>query len=149
MTCARVPRAFVLFDTFNGIPLHPDMTESERASRLLLNSQCYFDSFDFVRAKTAAFPNVEMVRGILPATLDAITGRKIAYLSVDLNNAPAESGVIERLWPQLSSGAITVIDDYAFIGHDAQYAMWNAFAAKRGLMVATLPTGQGLLIKAD
>ena len=89
------------------------------------------------------------VASLLPDTLDAVAGRKIAYLSVDLNNAPAESGVIERLWPQLSSGAIVVIDDYAFSGHDAQYSMWNAFAAKRGLMVATLPTGQGLLIKAD
>ena len=144
---ASVPRKFFLFDTFSGIPLHPDMTEPERSARDLLNRQFYFDSYDFVRTKTAAFPNVEMVRGILPDTLEAIAGRNIAYLSIDLNNAPAESAVIERLWPQLASGAIIVLDDYAFAGHDAQYEFWNRFAAAKGLMIATLPTGQGLLIK--
>ena len=56
---------------------------------------------------------------------------------------------MDRLWPQLSVGAIIIIDDYGFVGHDAQYAMWNAFAAERDLMIATLPTGQGLLIKAE
>ena len=144
---ASIPRTFFLFDTFNGIPFHPQMTEKEQALREYANSKHYFDFLDFMRAKTASFPNVELVRGVLPGTLDAIEERRVAYLSVDLNNAPAESGVIERIWPQLSPGAVIVIDDYAFDGHEAQYAMWNSFAKKHDLMIATLPTGQGLLIK--
>jgi O-methyltransferase len=144
---ARVPRKFWLFDTFNGIPLHPDMSARERGAAQGLN-KIYFDCFEFVKQKFSGYPNVELVRGVLPESLEAIEGRKIAYLYVDLNNAPAESGVIERLWPQVSQGAIVVLDDYTQVGHEEQHEMWNAFAEKHGLMVAALPTGQGLLIKA-
>ncbi|MGO9544083.1 MAG: TylF/MycF/NovP-related O-methyltransferase [Rhodomicrobium sp.] len=143
---SKLPRRFYLFDTFEGIPNHPGMTEHEHGMKERHNKG-YFDSYELVRAKFEAFPNVEIVRGLLPGTLDALEGRKIAYLSVDLNNAPAEIETIERLWPQLSSGCIIVLDDYAFTGHTAQYEAWNSFAGKHGLMVATLPTGQGLLIK--
>jgi hypothetical protein len=145
----RLDRSFFLFDTFSGIPDVEGMTESEKDARRLLNDKFYFNSFGFVAAKMAEYRNVRLVQGVLPDTLDALAGRKISYLSIDLNNAVSEKSVMERLWPQLTPGAIVVIDDYAFGGHDPQYAMWNAFAAERDLMIATLPTGQGLLIKAD
>jgi hypothetical protein len=124
----KLPRKFWLFDTFNGVPFHPDMTAQEIAAAESMNSKCYFDSFAFVSEKVASFPSVELVRGILPDTLDAIDGRKIAYLSIDLNNATAESAVIERLWQQLSDGSVVVIDDYAFLGNEDQHEMWNAFS---------------------
>jgi hypothetical protein len=144
---ATLNREYFLFDTFSGTPEVVGMNESERNAREFLNANFYFDFFGFVSEKMAGFPNVHLVRGVLPATLGAIDNRKIAYLSVDLNNAPSEKAAIDRLWARLSPGAIVVIDDYAFGGHDAQYEMWNAFAARRRLLVATLPTGQGLLIK--
>lgn len=145
----RLDRNFFLFDTFSGIPEIAGMTEGEKSARKLLNEKFYFDSFGFVSAKMTAYQNVHLVRGILPDTLDAMAGRKISYLSIDLNNAASEKAVMDRLWKQLTPGAIIVIDDYAFGGHDSQYAMWNAFAAQHDLAVATLPTGQGLLIKAN
>ena len=45
-------------------------------------------------------------------------------------------------------GAVVVIDDYGFKGFESQHDMWNAFAAEHGQIIANLPTGQGLLIKA-
>lgn len=66
---------------------------------------------------------------------------------MDLNNAPSEKAVIEKLWDQLVPGAIVVLDDYAFGGFDPQYHMWNVFAQSKGITVASLPTGQGLLIR--
>jgi len=140
-------RKYFLFDTYNGIPEVEGMTAAENVNRDGLNKAFYFDSYEFVRAKMAPFSNIEIVRGVLPETLSAIGDEPIAYLSVDLNNAPSEQRVIERLWPNLVTGAIVVIDDYAFRGHDDQYAMWNAFAEEQNLMVCTLPTGQGLLLK--
>lgn len=144
----NIERKFWLFDTFFGTPLVEGMNQDELRAREILNARHYFDCYEYVRAKTVDYPNVELVRGVLPGTLDAISERRIAYLAVDLNNAPSEAGVIERLWPQLSTGAIVVIDDYGFIGHEAQQNIWDTFAKERGLMVGSLPTGQGLLIKA-
>jgi len=142
-------RQFFLFDTYEGIPEFHGMTDREKERRATLNKKGYFDSFDFVADKMKNFKNVKLVKGLLPDTLSAISDRRIAYLSVDLNNAPSEKAVIETLWKQLVPGAIVVIDDYAFKGFEPQYAVWNDFAKSKNLMVATLPTGQGLLIKAN
>ncbi len=143
----KLDREFFLFDTFEGIPEVSGMSSSEQAMREKYNAKHYFSSFDFVKEKFKAYPNVKPVRGLLPDTLVQIKGRKISYLSVDLNNAPSEKAVIETLWPQLSDGAIVVIDDYAFAGHTDQYKIWNEFATAQKRMIATLPTGQGLLVK--
>lgn len=144
---ARTDRKFFLFDTFAGIPEVNGLTPGERAMASEMNAKYYFDSYNFVQAKMAAYPNVILIRGVLPDTLREISTRKIAYLAVDLNNAASEESVILALWDQLVPGAIVVIDDYGFRRHEAQYAMWNRFALERGLMIAALPTGQGLLVK--
>ena len=147
MNFEKSDREYFLFDTYEGIPTVKGMSMSEQKMRQKYNADRYFNSLDFVNEKFKSFPNVRPIKGLLPDTLDKIKGRKIAYLSVDLNNAPSEKAVIETLWPQLSNGAVVVIDDYAFSGHMDQYKMWNDFAASQQRMVATLPTGQGLLLK--
>lgn len=143
----KIDREYFLFDTYEGIPDVKGMTDIEIEMRIKYNSKYYFNSYDFVNEKFKIFPNVRIVQGLLPDTLDRIRGRQIAYLSVDLNNAPSEKAVIEALWPQMSDGAIVVIDDYAFGGHTDQYKIWNDFASGKQRMIATLPTGQGVLLK--
>lgn len=140
-------RKYFLFDTYSGIPMHPKMSVSEQKNTEFLNENFYFDSYEFVKSKMSSFRNIEIIRGLLPDTLSAIKSGKISFLSVDLNNTPAEEAVISVLWDKLVPGAITVIDDYAFAGHEDQYKMWNNFARKNNRIVATLPTGQGVLIK--
>jgi precorrin-6B methylase 2 len=137
-----------LFDTFKGIPLVAGMSDREIDYAKKFNSSNYFDSFELIQEKFSGFSNVAAVRGILPDTLTQLASRKIAYASVDLNNAVAEKAVIEHIWPKLVPGAVVVIDDYAFKSHVEQYNMWNSFAGSHGVMIATLPTGQGLLIKS-
>jgi O-methyltransferase len=143
---ASLPRRFFLFDTFNGIPTdHLVAPEADRAARA--NADVYGDVYDVAKANFAPFPNAELVQGVLPDSLALAKLDRIAYLSVDLNNAAAERGVILALWDKLVPGAIVLIDDYAWVSCEAQYEMWNAFARSKGLAIATLPTGQGLLIK--
>jgi hypothetical protein len=141
-------RNFYLFDTFNGIPEISGMSERELKYAKKFNASNYFDSYDLVVQKFAKYPNVVTVRGALPHTLVEMKSEKIAYVSVDLNNAPAEKAVIEHIWPRLSHGAVVVIDDYGFTSHVEQNLMWNDFARSEGVLIATLPTGQGLLIKS-
>jgi O-methyltransferase len=143
---ASLPRKFYLFDTFNGIPLEA-LADSEKERVVASNAAFYRDVFAVASRNFAPYPNAQLVQGSLPGTLDTVTLQKIAYLSVDLNNAAAERAVIERLWDKLVPGAIVLIDDYAWETCEDQYAMWNSFAADQGLAIATLPTGQGLLLK--
>jgi hypothetical protein len=144
----RLDRSFYLFDTFAGIP-DQGLSPEERRSAAWLNRELYFDCYDVAQKNFAAFPNAVLIRGILPDSLAQVADRlhRIAYLSIDLNGAHAEHKVILRLWERLIPGAVVLIDDYGFAGHDGQHAMWDAFAADKGVAIATLPTGQGLLLK--
>jgi hypothetical protein len=139
-------KKFFLFDTFNGIPIDR-LRQEEVALSLQYNEHIYFDCYSIAEKNFADYPNARLIRGPLPDTLKDAPLDKLAYLSMDLNNASSEQVVIEQLWDRLVPGAIVLIDDYGFTGHEAQYAMWNAFAKERGRMVATLPTGQGLLLR--
>jgi O-methyltransferase len=142
------PRNFYLFDTFHGIPLDGlEDAEIERANTS--NQSLYQDVYSAAAENFSSFPNARLIRGILPQSLADVEIAKIAYLSVDLNNVNAERGVIERLWDKLVNGAIVLIDDYDWVGHELQKKMWDEFAGERGLMIASLPTGQGLLIKTE
>ena len=143
---ARLDRKFWLFDTFKGIPLER-LSAGEKLHATELNKQVYFDCYDLARSNFEPFPNAHLVRGILPDTLAEAQIDKIAYLSIDLNNAVAEIATIERLWPKLSPGAIIILDDYAFQGYESQHKAWNNFAQSMNLMILTIPTGQGILIK--
>ena len=143
-TFAGVPNQISVLDPATGIPSHVSVADAVTPKK---KPSKYFDVFWIAARNFAPYPNAHLVRGVLPATLAAVDGKRISYLSVDLNNAPSERAVIERLWSQLTPGAVVVIDDYAWKGYEEQYRMWNAFADEKGKMVATLPTGQGLLIR--
>jgi O-methyltransferase len=142
------PRKFFLFDTFDGIPLDA-VTEAETDRANASNASYYRDVFDIAKDNFSPFPNAKLIQGVLPQSLADAPIDKIAYLSVDLNNVNAERGVIELLWGKLVNGAIVLIDDYDWTGCEEQKEMWDDFAGVRGLMIATLPTGQGLLIKTE
>ena len=142
----NVPRKFCLFDTYKGVPLD-GLVGGERDMATALNRDMYRDVYAETARHFAPFPNAHLVRGMLPGTIETVPLQKIAYLSIDLNNAQAEKPCIETLWPMLSPGALVLIDDYAFKGHKPQFDMWNAFSESVGCSILTLPTGQGLLVK--
>lgn len=153
MICKMLPigsdpkRRFWLFDTYSGIP-EESLPEAERAQAKFRNQQLYdYDAYEVASRVFAEYPSVKLVKGILPGSLDQAKIRKVAYLSIDLNVMAAEIASGEALWDRLVPGAMIVLDDYAFRGHESQYAAWNAFTAARGISVLTLPTGQGLIQK--
>lgn len=143
---SKIDRTFWLFDTYAGVPMER-VPIGEKDNIAGFNAKWYSDCWDIAVRNFAAFPNAKLVRGILPDTLSDAPIDRISYLSIDLNYADAEMSVIERLWPKLSPGAIVVIDDYGFSGHEIQFQAWNDFARSKGQMILTVPTGQGLLIK--
>ena len=143
---AKIDRTFWLLDTFEGIPLETVSAE-ERAHAAHMNAEVFFDCYELARRNFAPFPNARLIRGILPQSLAETQINNIAYLSIDLNNANAEMDTIEVLWSKVTPGAIIILDDYAFTGYETQHRAWDNFAQSRNLMILTIPTGQGLLIK--
>lgn len=142
---ARSGRSFYLYDTFDGIPLE-GLAGEERAYAEKANESRYFDCYAIAQRNFAPFPNAHLVRGRVPESL-AGAPEKVAYLSLDMNNTAAELAAISFFWDRLVPSAIVVLDDYGWTGSERQRDALDAFAAGKDCRIASLPTGQGLLIK--
>ena len=142
----KTGKRFWLFDTFQGIPEH-QMSEDERKCRIAENAM-YPDCFELAQRNFASFPMVTLVRGVVPDSLPTVSIEQVCYLSLDMNIALPERAAIEYFWPKLVSGAIVVLDDYAWKGYEEQKNAMDGFATMVGTEILTMPTGQGLLLKA-
>lgn len=135
---APLPRRYFLYDIFNnsggpgaGIQMPSHGIDLERQ----------------VRQRFANFPNVVVVPGYVPDSFTQAVPDQIAFLHIDMNDAGAERGALEALYPRLSPGAPIVFDDYGWQPHAAQTATILDFFRPLGVPVLELPTGQGLVIK--
>ena len=106
------------------------------------------DLVEEVKQRFADLPNVKVTKGAVPDSLDILEPPgDIAFLHIDMNNAEAEVGALERLFDKVVTGAIIVLDDYGWHAYRDQKLGEDAFFEKRGLQVLELPTGQGLVLK--
>lgn len=135
-------RTFFLFDTYSGL-VDSLVTEEDAAAF----RHPYTDCYDFVVEAFKNYPNVVIVKGIVPDTLSTVRIDRVAYLSIDMNCVQPEIAAMEYFWPKLVPGAVVIIDDYGFSGHLAQKKAADKFAASVGAEILSLPTGQGLLLK--
>lgn len=139
-------RVFHLFDTFNGIP-EEQMAPEEREKKKLENRLFYPDCYEQAKENFAPYPNMKLIRGRVPDTLESAKIGKVAYLSIDMNVAEAELAAIQYFWEKLVPGAPVVLDDYGWSAYEPQKRVLDAFAEQVGTSILTLPTGQGLMIK--
>jgi O-methyltransferase len=100
-----------------------------------------------VKQRFAALPNVTVTQGFIPQILDEVAPEVISFLHIDMNNAAAEIGALERLFDRLSPGGILVLDDYGWRAYREQKLAEDPWLAARGYEVLELPTGQGIVIK--
>lgn len=124
---AALPRRYWLYDTFQGE--HQDA-----------------DLFEQTKARFASLSNVSVISGTLPAALDKGPER-VAFLHLDLNNADAEIGTLNRLWDRMPAGAVILVNDYGWAPYAEQTARHAEWFGERGEAILELPTGQGLIVK--
>jgi O-methyltransferase len=142
-----VGRKLWLLDTFAGIPesqMHPTEREHRRAFNAVYYQE---DVFERATRNFAPYRGAILVRGPIPDTLPQVDAERVAFLHLDMNIALPEVAAAEYFWPRMPTGAVILLDDYGFCGHEEQRRAMDRFAAARGVQIATLPTGQGLLLK--
>jgi O-methyltransferase len=141
-------KRFFLFDTYQGIPLE-QATEAERVARAEENERYYEECFDVAKRNFAPWPNCILVRGRIPETLQNDHQiERIAYMHLDMNIAAPEIAAIEHFWPRMVTGGIIMLDDDGYEQYRPQKTAMDNFARKAGVLVATLPTGQGMILKS-
>ena len=137
---------FYLLDTYEGIP---ESILSEQESRhQSVFKKVYTECLQEIMNTFSPFPEVMIVKGLVPNTFGMVNSNKFCFVHIDMNNAQSEIAAAEYLWPRLTAGGFMLLDDYGWQINIDQRIAFNQFAHERGLTVLALPTGQGLLMKA-
>lgn len=104
--------------------------------------------FDRVSQKFSDYPQVRIIKGLIPESFNNNCPEKIAYLHIDLNQAPAEVATLDCLFERVVPGGMVILDDYEWSGiYRPQKLAEDEWFDARGYRVMPLPTGQGLVIK--
>lgn len=147
-----IPKRFYLIDTFSGPILSQFSQEEVGHGRLKIAEEAigagaYVTDLERVRANYAEWPNAIIVQGAVPDVLPTLDVGAVAFLHIDMNCAYPERSALEYFWDRLSPGAIVLLDDYAYLGHDRQAQAIDDVAKSLGAGVLALPTGQGMIVK--
>lgn len=105
------------------------------------------DLYDKVKDRFKNYPNVEVLKGFIPDIFKKGCPEKIAYLHIDLNQAPAEIASLEKLFDKVVPGGIIILDDYEMFFYRDQKEAEDEWLNKRGYRVFPLPTSQGIILK--
>ena len=131
------PRTFWGYDTYDYNPVAGHEFEGQEAGL-----------FEKVKERFKDYPQVNLVRGLLPDSFAQGMPDSVAYLHIDLNNAEGELAVLEYLFERVVSGGIVILDDYEWSSiYRPQKKAEDPWFAERNYRVIPLPTGQGLIIK--
>lgn len=145
-------KKFYLLDSFAGIDercvCDAELAEGilEKNSKLI-ETGFYVTDADAVMKNFSEWKSAVIIKGNIPGILPLVPAKEIAFLHVDLNCALPEVASVEYFWEILVPGAIVLLDDYAYWGYRNQKIAMDALAIKLGVSIASLPTGQGLIIK--
>lgn len=130
------PKKFWGYDTFDSNPTSHQFKEQKDG--LYERVQNWFEGY----------PQVRLVKGLLPESLYGNSPEKIAYLHIDLNSAKYEIAVLETLFDRVVPGGIIILDDYEWAGvYREQKVLEDAWFDARQHRVFPLPTGQGIVLK--
>lgn len=132
------PKTFWGFDMFEHDSSMPNYTMPDHGPGL----------YQRVQEKFAAYPQVKLIKGMIPQVFENHCPDQIAYLHIDLNQAPDEVAALEHLFDRMTPGGILILDDYEWAGrYRPQKLAEDQWFDARRYRVMPLPTGQGLVIK--
>lgn len=140
-------RRYILIDNFEGVVPSLLTEEEKQLGREGQYGDIYSSTYERAAKNLSEFSNVDFVRGNVPEILPLAPTSKVAFLHLDMNSAIPEIGALKYFWDKLVPGAFILLDDYAFKGYEPQQRAIDKLGSELGFSVASLPTGQGLIIK--
>jgi hypothetical protein len=148
---ARQKKTFYLYDTFSGfVPAYSSPADFPDGPGFFDHAHKLFSEpgiFEGLTQRFRDFPNVKIVRGVLPDVLADVVPDKIAFMHMDLNSPAASVGSLEVLFDRIVPGGMVIFDDYGWYAYRREKELEDPFVASRGHQILELPTGQGLLVK--
>ena len=146
-------KKFYLVDTFEGPPMEqfsePEVSNGAYAKVLQsIHAGAYVTDLESIRRNFRGWPGIEIVKGVVPDILPRVAADRVAFLHLDMNCAQPEVDALRYFWNRLSPGAVVLLDDYSRKDYAPQGDAIDRLAAELGATVASVPTGQGLIIRS-
>ncbi len=110
------------------------------------NASYQKDIFEIVERRFSKYPNVHLVRGVVPGVLPQVPAKKIAYLGIDMNSSEPERATLEFFYDKMVSGGIIYFDDYGW-QYPALRTVVNSFFANKPESLLHFPSGNSIVIK--
>lgn len=148
----KLNHTFYLLDTFSGLD-EKYVSKNEKDNGILernkksIDTGFYTTEISSVISNFSQWKNIKIVQGVIPETLNEIKSNSIAFLHIDLNCSIPEVESLNYLWPRIIVGGVVLLDDYAYFGYQSQKEAMDEWSKLNNVTIASLPTGQGLIIK--
>jgi O-methyltransferase len=99
-------------------------------------------------ARDLGVNNVQTLVGIFPDESGAqLPSKQVRLLHIDVDVYQSAKDCVEYLWDRMPSGAVTVFDDYGFIGCDGVTRCVDEFKTRSDMLYVHNLNGHALLIK--
>ena len=141
----KTQKKYYLLDTFYGLDeKYCTKKEMERNKKMgyVFRTGLYEEV-----ERTFKDDNVKIIKGAVPDTLNQINTNQICFISIDMNCVKPEIAALNFFWEKLVPGGIIILDDYGYPGCVEQKNAHDLFAKSKDVMILSLPTCQGLIIK--
>jgi hypothetical protein len=150
---------FYLFDSFQGLNTAQIPREetsywgesAEQRQRKYIEST-YTDGWDESKVieRFKVFPTVKIFKGFVPEilneNLEVLDEKKFSFIHIDMNNSTPEVAAANFFITRVADSAIILLDDYAYHGYGYQKIAMDRWAKENNQIIASLPTGQGLIV---
>lgn len=134
----RFPKQFWGYDTFDYNPIPGRNPAKDQEPGL----------YEKVKQRFSHYPQVTLIKGLLPDSFSEGMPESIAYLHIDLNHFEGEVAVLDALFDKVVPGGMVILDDYEWSGmYRPQKKAEDQWFDRREYRVFPLPTGQGFVIK--
>jgi O-methyltransferase len=136
-----------LFDSFAGLSTPTDSDVPPDTDHPAWGQGDLATTEDTVRSRLGPFPLVQIYKGWIPDRFEEVADRqfRLVHIDVDLYQPTLDS--LAFFYPRMGAGGVIVLDDYGFTNCPGAFKAAQDFMADKPEYVASLTTGQGLIIK--
>ena len=125
-------RSYYLIDSFGSMEdSHPNYKE---------------DIFKIVKKRFENYPNINIIRGLVPEALKQIQSQKVAYLAIDMNSSEPERAALEYFYHKIVTGGIIYLDDYGW-GYPELRKVVDKFLEDKPETLLNFPSGNSIIVK--
>ena len=104
------------------------------------------DIYNDVKDRFSIYPQIQIIRGLVPECLPKITSSKIAYLAIDMNSSEPELETLKYFYKKLVKGGIIYFDDYGWSYPELRKVVDEFFSDKPETLLH-FPSGNSIVVK--